>query len=147
MMKNWCEKRECGKDTGLCSEYMAINETLNNFEALGVIGAIIKIENHVAAFTIGEALNNNTAVVHFEKAMPEFIGLYQVINQMFCQNHLAQFEFINREQDLGIEGLKKAKESYFPDHLVEKYIVYQNPEVLQMLKSTKILHECENIER
>jgi hypothetical protein len=74
------------------------------------------------AITIGERLNDSTAVVHFEKAMPGYDGLYQLINQWFCRYGLTEFEFVNREQDLGIPGLRKAKESYHPHHMVEKYV-------------------------
>ncbi|MHB1014773.1 MAG: phosphatidylglycerol lysyltransferase domain-containing protein, partial [Desulfurivibrionaceae bacterium] len=70
--------------------------------------------------TVGEELNPSTAVCHFEKAMPQFHGLAQLINQWFAKNNLADFAYINREQDLGIPGLRKAKESYFPERLVEK---------------------------
>jgi hypothetical protein len=52
--------------------------------------------------------------------MPQFQGLAQVVNQWFTKNNLGDFAYVNREQDLGISGLRKAKESYFPDHLVEK---------------------------
>ena len=60
-----------------------------------------------------------TAVIHFEKAMSHFEGLYQVVNQWFCRNELGRFEFVNREQDLGIPGLRRAKESYHPHHMVK----------------------------
>jgi hypothetical protein len=75
----------------------------------------------VEAFSIGEALNPRTAVVHFEKAMTDYQGLYQLMNMWFCEYGLAGFEYVNREQDLGVPGLRKAKESYLPDHMVEKH--------------------------
>jgi hypothetical protein len=87
---------------------------------LNLTGGTIRIEGKIEAFTVGEALNPSTAVCHFEKAMPQFQGLAQVINQWFAKNNLGDFAYVNREQDLGIPGLRKAKESYFPDHLVEK---------------------------
>ena len=68
-------------------------------------------------------MNKNTAVIHIEKANPEIPGLYAAINQRFCQNAWAGMEFINREQDLGIEGLRAAKKSYNPHHMVDKYIL------------------------
>jgi len=74
------------------------------------------------AFTVAEPLNNETAATHFEKANPEITGLDQPINQWFCQNALRNFMFVNREQDLGVSGLRKAKLSYHPHHVIEKCI-------------------------
>lgn len=127
MMEGWCARHDCGTNRSLCEEYRAIGELFEHYDALGVMGAAIRIRGEIAAFTTGGALTPTTAVVHAEKAMPEFKGLYQVMNQWFCQNHLAGFEFVNREQDLGLEGLRQAKESYFPDHLVKKYRLRPKP--------------------
>lgn len=120
MIERWCAERECGKDHGLCHEYHAVIEALDNFDALGLMGGAIRIGGRIEAFTAAEALSPTTAVIHFEKAMPKFKGLYQVINNWFCKNDLGRFEFVNREQDLGIEGLRRAKESYYPHHFVKK---------------------------
>ena len=68
-------------------------------------------------------MNDETAVVHSEKGNPKINGLYQVINQWFCQNALGVHTWVNREQDLGIEGLRQAKMSYHPDHWVKKFTV------------------------
>lgn len=123
MLDKWCAARNCEKNRGLCAEYTAIREMIRNYDRLNILGAVIRIDGNVEAFTMGEALNDNTAVVHFEKANPEFKGLYQLINSEFCKNALAEFEFINREQDLCIEGLRRAKRSYFPDHMVRKFTI------------------------
>lgn len=123
MMDRWCSSRNCETDRGLCAEYSAIREMLKNYERLGVLGAAIRIDGKIEAFTIAEDLNNTTAVIHFEKATPEFKGIYQLINREFCKNALSQFEFVNREQDLCVEGLRKSKRSYFPDHMVKKFTV------------------------
>lgn len=120
MQERWCAARDCKTEAGLCAEYLAIEETLRHYHEFGLIGGAIRIEGTIEAFTVGEALNPATAVCHFEKAMPRFQGLGQLINQWFAQNSLSGFTSINREQDLGIPGLRRAKESYYPDHLVEK---------------------------
>jgi len=120
MQDRWCAARDCKTEPGLCGEYQAIEETLNHYKELDLTAGAIRIEGNIEAFAVGEALNPSTAVTHFEKAMPQFQGLAQVINQWFAQNNLGDFAYVNREQDLGIPGLRKAKESYFPDHLVEK---------------------------
>jgi hypothetical protein len=72
---------------------------------------------------VGERLNAHTAVVHFEKANPEIRGLYPFINQQFCEKVLASYEFVNREQDVGEPGLRRAKEGYHPHHFVEKHLL------------------------
>ena len=72
-------------------------------------------------FTLGELLNDNTAVIHVEKAVSEFHGIYAAINQMFCADSFKNTTYINREQDLGNEGLRKAKLSYHPAKFVEKF--------------------------
>ncbi|GMA99069.1 hypothetical protein PIPA1_18690 [Pelosinus sp. IPA-1] len=77
----------------------------------------------MAAFTYGEMNNNDTAVIHVEKGRKEFKGVYGVINQEFCAHNYQEALYINREEDMGIEGLRKAKESYHPVKMVEKYIV------------------------
>ena len=73
------------------------------------------------AFSCGERLNESTAVIHLEKADPELRGLYVLINQQFCREAWAGVNFVNREQDLGEPGLRTAKMSYHPHHLVEKF--------------------------
>lgn len=127
LQERWCEERNCGRDVALCHEYQAIRAVLDNYQRLGVFGAAVRVNGRLEAYTIGEALNDQTAVVHFEKAMSQPPGLYQVVNQWFCRGHLDRFEYVNREQDLGIVGLRKAKKSYRPDHMVKKYLIRVAP--------------------
>jgi len=121
MQEKWCEMKECIYKPDLLAEDYAVYEALTHYEALDYRGGAIQINSRVEAFSIGEQLNTNTAVIHFEKANPEISGLYNAINQLFCANEWSDVEYINREQDLGIAGLRKAKESYRPHHLVNKY--------------------------
>jgi hypothetical protein len=122
MQDRWCEARNCGEEPSLCAEYRAVRAAFRRFEDFGLLGGVVRVDGCVQAFAIGEALNRDTAVVHFEKAMTEYRGLYQLINQRFCISELDGFRFVNREQDLGIPGLRKAKESYHPHHMVDKYV-------------------------
>lgn len=123
MQEAWCELRDCEENPGLLDEDHAIFEALRQFGTLDYSGGAILIENKVEAFSLGEALNQKTAVIHTEKANPEMPGLYAAINQQFCRHAWADMEFINREQDLGISGLRAAKQSYNPHHMVDKYIL------------------------
>jgi len=124
MMDRWCDHKGCRDERGLCNEFRATRETLQNYGELGLTGAAVRIDGRIEAFTVGEALNENTAVVHLEKAMPDIKGLYQLMNQWFCKNDMTDFDYVNREQDVGIPGLRKAKESYHPDMLMKKFRIY-----------------------
>jgi uncharacterized protein len=117
----WCDVRRCKEDLNLVGEWDAIREALGNFGSLELDGAVILIDGRVEAFTLGELLNPDTAVVHIEKANTEIRGLYTVVNQQFCEKRWKDVPFINREQDLGEPGLRTAKLSYNPERLVEKY--------------------------
>jgi len=123
LQTEWCNLRRCDSVSGLEAENKAIKTIFENYPRLGVFGGGVYVDSELEAFTLAEPLNNDTAVIHFEKANPEITGLYQLINQWFCQNALRTFTYVNREQDLGIQGLRKAKLSYHPHHMIEKYIV------------------------
>jgi hypothetical protein len=120
---DWCDLRQCDVIQGLSNESAAIKEALTHFVDLGVRGGVILIEGKVQAFTLGEPLNPETVVIHIEKANPAHEGLYTMINQAFLENEWSGTSYVNREQDLGEEGLRKAKESYFPHHRVDKYTI------------------------
>ena len=90
-------------------------------EALEARGGAIFIEDKAVAFTIGSMINPSVFDIHFEKALKDYSEAYTVINNEFAKNALSEFEFINREDDLGLEGLRKAKLSYNPCKILEKY--------------------------
>ena len=127
IQEQWCNMRRCDVHPPLAAEFQAIRETFSNYSTLHPIGGAIKIQGNIEAFSLAEPLNEDTAVFHFEKANPGITGLYQLINQSFVKESLSDFAFINREQDLGDEGLRRAKMSYLPDHFVKKYIVRAAP--------------------
>ena len=105
----------------LREEKHAVIETLVNFEWLKLRGGMILVGGKVEAFSIGEALNPNTLVTYIEKSNPEMEGLAQLINREFARHAAAGFTYINREDDLGEPGLRRAKMSYYPDHFIHKY--------------------------
>jgi hypothetical protein len=117
----WCTVHHCDLSLDLCEEWMAIREALFNFDKLKLSGGVILIDNRVEAFSFGEQLNSDTVVVHMEKASTEFHGLYAMINKMTTEREWNDSLFVNREQDLGDQGLRQAKESYLPVRMVEKY--------------------------
>lgn len=127
LMKDWTSNKEENDefDEGMDDELLGIKKIFDDFEVLKdkVKIAGIYVDNKLEAFTIGELLNNNMALVHIEKANPNIRGLYPYINQQFIVNEFENVDFVNREEDLGIEGLRKAKLSYHPCKFVEKYTV------------------------
>ncbi len=123
LQHDWCNLRSCISDPSLMSEDWAIKEILTNFNELAVFGGAIYVDDRIEAFTIAEKLNSNTAVIHFEKANHNIRGLYQLVNQWFCKHGLQDYDYVNREQDLGIQGLRRAKQEYYPHHMVEKFTI------------------------
>lgn len=123
LIEKWCGIKRCEEDMNLLGEWDAVGEMLAHYQDLGVHGGVILIEGRVVAFAFGEMLNPTTAVVHIEKADPEIRELYAVINQQFAEHEFSDVSFINREHDLGQPGLRTAKMSYHPDHLVEKFLI------------------------
>ena len=123
LQDRWCDEKHCDLVATLRAEGRAVKEVLENLATLGVTGGCIEVDGRIEAFTLGELLNPETVVIHIEKANAAFHGLYQVINQQFLEKQWSQVRYVNREQDMGVSGLRKAKESYYPDHMVEKFTV------------------------
>jgi hypothetical protein len=123
LARGWCTIRCAADKPTTFLETDAAVEALTYREALGLRGGVILLEGRVAAFCLGEELDPETFVVHFEKAEPEREGLAQLINRDFCLHALAGYRYVNREQDLGDPGLRQAKESYHPVFLAAKYRV------------------------
>ncbi|MGM9526256.1 MAG: DUF2156 domain-containing protein [Peptococcaceae bacterium] len=119
----WCRQKECsGKfSDGLICEKKAIREALDYFDQLDYTGAVIRINGQIEAFTMGEKINDDTVVIHVEKANGLINGLYGAINQEFLLHAWPDVKYVNREEDTGDEGLRKAKQSYYPLELVKKY--------------------------
>jgi uncharacterized protein len=117
----WCEFKRCDEDLNLTGEWEAIRLALRHFRELSLQGGAILVKGKVEAFSLGELLNQRTAVIHIEKANPEIGGFYTLMNQQFCEHAWKGVEFINREQDLGEDGLRMAKLSYHPERLEEKF--------------------------
>ena len=124
MVDAWYENRLLDTpDSDFHMERSALNKALAHFEALGMEALVLLDGEDVLAFTMGSPLSADTMDVHFEKARPDAEGAYAVINCEFAryirQKH-PHIRFLNREEDMGLEGLRKAKESYLPHHMTEK---------------------------
>jgi len=121
--QKWCDLKACTQDPSSNAEDLMVVELLNNFSHWKLFGGAILIDGKVQAFTILEELNCTTAVGHVEKANTEYRGIYQAINQFAAKKLLSKYEFVNREQDVGEPGLRKAKLSYNPVGFAEKYYI------------------------
>lgn len=110
-----------GNDYYFKSEKSAINYALDYFNELSLRGGILRVDGKVVAFAIGKQCTDKMFVIQFEKADKNIIGAYQMINQQFAIKNCNNIEYINREEDLGIAGLRKAKLSYYPLFLGIKY--------------------------
>ena len=122
MAHNWICSREEKWNEDMENEFSVLEDAFANYDALGLRGGILRQHGDIVAFTMGDPLNSDTFLVHFEKAFPEVQGAYPMINQQFVQQATEGFEYINREDDTGDLGLRKAKLSYYPEILLKKYV-------------------------
>lgn len=121
VLEEWQSTREDRAD------YAAAREALERFGELELKGHIVYVDERPAAYAVGEPLmKGRSFVVHFEKALDEYRGLYQYINKAFAQALPAHYTWINREQDLGDEGLRQSKMTYRPVGFVKKYVAGRN---------------------
>lgn len=119
--KEWYSQNAERLDRFALCEQEGIDTVLQNLKNLEVTGGAIFIGEKAVAFTLGTPINENIFDIFAEKALPEFSGAYAVINNEFAKR-LTAYKYLNREDDMGLEGLRKAKLSYRPNVILEKYI-------------------------
>jgi len=122
LAEKWCRQRTC-QELDFDHETSALIRALHNFSALELQGLRIIQGGELIAFSIFSRLNSNMADVHFEKFDPEIKGIGQVINWETAKFMAPAYKYINREQDLGIEGLRQAKKSYSPEYIVSAFFL------------------------
>ncbi len=133
LLQQWNEKEaddpeEAGEGMSLQAEWEAICRALDGFAELEMDGGLLFCEGEPVAFTMASKSYQNTMDVHFEKAKPEIPGAYSMINREFARmlrEKYSDLQYLNREEDLGIEGLRKAKQSYQPAYQVEKFLAIE----------------------
>lgn len=125
MVDEWFSSRiTITHDEDFDLEKQAIYKALKDYKDLGMDGLVLMEDGEVLAVTLGNRMTDSLVDVNFEKARADVDGAYTKINNAFAQyirNKYPEVKFLNREEDMGIEGLRKAKESYYPDHMSEKY--------------------------
>jgi hypothetical protein len=120
-IERWCDWRDCEADPVLANEREAILVSLAHLDELDLSGLLVRVEDRIGAMAIFQELNPGTAVVHFEKGLPDCEGIYRAINHETALLLRDRYPFINRESDLGVPGLREAKERYHPHHMVGVY--------------------------
>ncbi len=118
-LRRWCLWRDCDSDELLKNEKKAIMFSMKHFFDLDLKGIFIKVRDKIEAISVYEKMNDDTAVIHYEKGSPYYDGIYKAINMEAAKLLQKKFKFINRETDMGVPGLRKAKMSYKPHHMVE----------------------------
>ncbi len=122
--REW-RRGHAGHTSELCAEQRAMQRAFVSFEELGMMGGSIYVGDRMVAFTYGSAVNDHTFDTHVEKADTEYDGAFAAINKFFAERLPLQFTQINREEDLGLEGLRKAKRSYQPIEITPKFTAVQ----------------------
>lgn len=123
MTGKWLLQNETSEEERreLEDEHKSLVDALNHFDQLDLRGGVLHVDGRIVAFTYGAAINQDTFDVCVEKADTDFEGSYTMINYEFANHIPEQYIHVNREEDLGIEGLRKAKLSYYPEILLEKW--------------------------
>lgn len=117
----WYKENEQRLDRYMRCEKQGVQLMLDNMKRLRIKGGAIVTDGKVVAFTLGSPINKQVFDIHIEKALSEYAGAYTVINREFASRELGEYKYINREDDLGLEGLRKAKLSYHPQILLKKF--------------------------
>jgi hypothetical protein len=122
-MDLWCDWKDCDSDPVLASEKDAVHFALEHYEELKLSGIAIRANGKIGAISLFEALNRDTALVHFEKGLPDCKGIYRSINAETARILAREFTYINRESDMGVEGIREAKMRYHPHHMIEVHLL------------------------
>ncbi len=126
MAEEWRKRNLCEERGEKHEEFCITLRALEEHQQLGLKGGVLWAGGQVVAFTLGEELNRDMFVVHIEKALADVQGAYPMINQQFLLHEASRYSYVNREEDMGAEGLRKAKLSYYPAFLQEKGVVRKN---------------------
>jgi hypothetical protein len=122
-LDQWCEWKDCESDPTLASEKDAVIFAISHYRELELSGLAIRSNGKIGAMSLFEGLNKDTALVHFEKGLPDCKGIYRAINAETAKVLAGSYTYINRESDMGVEGIREAKMRYHPHHMVEVHML------------------------
>lgn len=123
-------------------ERSSVERALLNLDDLNLTGGLIRINGVVKAFTVGEQVLPTMSQIHIEKAAKDVDGLYPLINKLYAEAHCSQTMYINREEDMGLEGLRKAKSSYNPIKFCEKHNAFIKTPIALATEDSKTENVC-----
>lgn len=132
LVAHWYDYHTANGGGDYLLEKVAIGRAFRHYEALGMEGILLRIDGEPIAMTMGSFLSQDTMDVHFEKAREDIDGAYAAINSEFARYIRLKYpdvRYLDREDDMGLEGLRKAKTSYNPHHMVEKFRAYPKEDV------------------
>ncbi len=121
LFDRWSDNKDFDK-VSIMEEREAILELLDNWKHLDIVGGGLYVNNQMIAFSFGETLSDDTVVIHLEHADTEYDGVFAAMNNLFLKNEWSDYTYVNREEDMGIPGMRRAKESYRPEFMVKKYV-------------------------
>ena len=124
LVRFWAEEKGISIDDASESDYYMIKRVFDNWNVLSARGGAIRIDGKIAAFSVGSAARGQVGFIHFEKADIKYDGIYAAINKLVLENEYPEVKYVNREEDLGIPGLRKAKGSYYPICQINKWRTY-----------------------
>lgn len=123
LLHRWHEEVLTTIDKEMCMEIDAIKDIFVELQYLNLESIAVYVEGKLAGFSVGERVNDKLAVIHIERGELEYKGVYSFINRKFLMEYFSDTEYVNRQEDTGNEGLRKAKQSYHPAEMVKKYLV------------------------
>ncbi len=126
MTERWYEENADKTDEWLTLERIGSRKVLENMDELLIKGGVIRVDGRIAAVTFGCPVNDCVFDVNYEKALGAYDGLYTAINHAFVTHELSGYRYINREDDMGLPGMRKAKLSYHPEILLKKFVITQH---------------------
>ena len=132
LTEHWYEYHIANGGGEYLLERVALDRAYKHYESLSLEGLMLRVDGEIVAMTIGSFMAPDTVDVHFEKAREDIDGAYAAINSEFARylrEKYPDLKYLNREDDMGLEGLRKAKTSYNPHHMVEKYRAYPMEDV------------------
>ncbi|QHQ63105.1 DUF2156 domain-containing protein [Anaerocolumna sedimenticola] len=141
MVKEWGKENGSSGDSSKADEINVLIKGLEHRKELHMIGGIIRAEGRIVALTMGEKSGEDMFIIHFEKAFADVSGAYPMINQQFIIHELSGYTYVNREEDMGIKGLRKAKESYHPVFMAEKGILVKKLAFRTVIKNIKEMED------
>lgn len=122
-LEKWCEMHHCDVDqeSDLACEKQAAINTIEHIDILEVSGLVLRIDGEVSAFAVASRLSDDMGVLHFEKADAQIKGLYQYFDRLCAERLMSPYRYINKESDMDVPGLAKAKKSYHPVMKLKSY--------------------------